>query len=424
MAGRIHANSARRVDKLKKYGIIQIMFKKILRSYLKFWAQRYLERVKPKIVAITGSVGKTSAKEAIFEVLKTKYAKNVRKSEGNLNNETGLPLAILNYKKAPSYGKSKFGWISILFSVPFRSYVLEPVEILVLEMGADKPGDIEYLTKIAKPDIAVLTAIAPAHLEAFETLENIMQEKTGLLRALDKNGWAVLNIDNELVRKSSHGGWWQKKNYAIHESADVKASEICSSIKNYRGRTTFKVQVDNQSLSISQATLGNVFVLASLASISVGKIMNVSNDQITEGLANLKLAHHRMNVFEGKNKTVVLDDCYNANPISMRAALDVLKNLPKSGRKIVVLGEMREIGKTAVQAHKEIGRYASEVADLTISVGKQAKKYNFSKNFTDVSQAGEYLLNETKENDIILIKASRGAGESPMLEPLVDLLKK
>lgn len=400
------------------------MFSKLLQSYLRFWAKSYLKRTNPKIIAVTGSVGKTSAKEAIFEVLKIKYQDMVRKSEGNLNNETGLPLAILNYKKAPSYATSRFNWIPILLTVPFRSFSLKPAEILVLEMAADKPGDIAYLTKIAKPDIAVLTAIAPAHLEAFGTIENIMNEKTGLLRALNKNGWAVLNLDDELVRKSSYGGWWQKKGYAINEEADVTAKDIASKIKNYQANTTFKVKIDQSSFNVSQMTLGNVFVSASLSAISVGQILEISNEEIAQGLQNLHLAPHRMNVLEGKNKTIILDDCYNANPISMQAAFEVLKNLPKTGRKIVVLGEMREIGKTTNNAHKEIGQYASQIADLTISIGKKAQKYNADKKFDDISEAGDYLLNEIKENDIILIKASRGAGNQPLLEPLVNLLKK
>lgn len=400
------------------------MFSKILSSYLRFWAKRYLSLTHPKIVAITGSVGKTSAKEAIFEVLKIKYKDEVRKSEGNLNNETGLPLAILNYKKAPSYAGNKFGWISILLTAPFRSYSLPSAQILVLELAADKPGDIEYLTKLVKPDIAVLTAIAPAHLEAFGSIDNIVNEKTGLLRALNKNGWAVLSLDDNLVRKASYGGWWQKKTYAITEAADVRATRISSSIKKYQANTAFTVESDGQNFTVSQATLGNVFVLASLAAVSVGKILGVSDGDIAEGLSNLKLAKHRMNVLEGKNKTIILDDCYNANPISMRAALNVLRDLPKSsGRKIVVMGEMREIGKTASEAHKEIGAYAEEIADITISVGQTARKYNVQKNFRDITEAGKYLLSEMSESDIILIKASRGGGEKPMLEPLVDILK-
>lgn len=398
---------------------------KLLQIYLKFWAKKYLERTKPKIVAITGSVGKTSVKEAIFEVLNVKFGQEVRKSEGNLNNETGLPLAVLNFSKAPSYADSNLNWIQIILAAPIRCFALKPVKILVLEFAADKPGDIKYLTSIARPDIAVLTTIAPAHLEAFGTMEKITEEKTELLRALNKNGWAVLGIDSELVKKSSYGGWWQKKTYAICESADVQATKIESVIKDFKSQTNFEVNAHNKVLKVSQNTLGNAFVLASLAAVAVGEILEVTGQDMIQGLANLKLEKHRMNVLEGKNKTIILDDCYNANPVSMRAALEVLKNLPHGlGRKIVVLGEMREIGKISDQAHQEIGQIACQIADLTISVGKGAKKYNANKHFDLAVKAGEYLLNETKIGDIILIKASRGAGAKPMLAESIEVLKK
>jgi len=398
--------------------------KHILFNFLKFWAKVYLRRAKPVIVAITGSVGKTSTKEAIYEVLKIKYGEEIRKNEGNLNNETGVPLAILDFKHGPSYGESKLGWIPIIFSAPWKSLFLRKVEVLVLEMAADKPGDIVYLTSIAKPNIAVLTAIAPSHLEAFGTLENIAQEKTGLLRSLDKNGWAVLNLDDELVRKDSYGGWWHKKNYAIRENADIRASEISSQIENFRAQTNYKVTTDKDSFLVSQNTLGQAFVLAGLAAVSVGRILELDNKDITQGLSNFTLAKHRMNVFKGKKGTIILDDCYNANPVSMRAALKVIQDLPKeNGRKIVIFGEMREIGTKSNEAHELIGQFASEIADLTISVGKEAKKYNFSKHFETTGEAVEYLLNELENGDILLIKASRGAGDKPMMEPIIDKLK-
>ena len=351
---------------------------KLLQSYLRFWAVKYLNRTHPKIVAVTGSVGKTSTKEAIFEVLCVKFGEKVRKSEGNLNNQTGLPLAILNYKSAPSYGQNAWKWFSILFSVPFRSFTLKPVEILVLEYAADKPGDIKYLTNVARPDVAILTAIGPAHLTAFGTIEKIVEEKTNLLRALSIDGWAILNLDNELVRKSSYGGRWQKKTYAIGQEADVQAVDIKNQIKNFEPTTTFQVKYNGQKIQGSQKTLGNAFVLASLAAIAVGEIFKLNNQEIVKGIANIKLQKHRMNVFEGKEKTVILDDSYNANPVSMQAALDVLKSLPHApagARKIAVLGEMREIGKISVEAHKNIGQSAKEIADLTIGIGQLAKNY-------------------------------------------------
>src|SRR3990167_5834916 len=171
---------------------------KILQSYLRFFAKIYLKRATPKIVAVTGSVGKTSTKEAIFEVLKIKFAKKVRKSEGNLNNETGVPLAILGFQKSPA---NFFQWLPIIISAKIKALFGPKVELLVLEIAADKPGDIGYLTSFVKPKIAVITSIGPAHLEAFGTIEEIVKEKSSLLLAVGENGTAIFNIDDSNLKE-------------------------------------------------------------------------------------------------------------------------------------------------------------------------------------------------------------------------------
>ena len=147
---------------------------KTLQSYLRFWAKIYLKRAQPKIIAVTGSVGKTSTKEAIFAVLKIKFGPNIGKSAGNLNNETGVPLAILGYQKSPA---NPWQWLAILLSSPWKSFFKKKYQLLILELAADKPGDIEYLTSFIKADIACLTSIGPAHLSAFGSLDKIFQEK-------------------------------------------------------------------------------------------------------------------------------------------------------------------------------------------------------------------------------------------------------
>jgi UDP-N-acetylmuramoyl-tripeptide--D-alanyl-D-alanine ligase len=391
---------------------------KLLQTYFRFWAKRYLARVKPQIVAITGSVGKTSAKEAIFEVLKIKFGGQARKSFGNLNTETGVPLAILGFENSPSNWLS---WFPIIFAAPLAATANSDTKVLVLEMAADKPGDIAYLTSFVKPHIAVLTSIGPAHLSAFGTLEKIASEKTGLLRALPKDGWAVLNIDNEYVRKASYGGWWRKMTYGQELSADVKFSNVTARIKSFQAETSFDLVINNVKKSVSLAMLGEPFVYAALAAYAVGQIFETKENDIMTGLKNVKPEKHRMNIFAGLNGSIIIDDSYNANPVSMKAALEILKNLPadKGGRKITVLGDMREIGKITDEEHRLIGEYAKEVADVVVGVGDLAKKYKGQKYFTNADLASEYLLNEVKENDILLIKASRAIG----LDEIADKLK-
>ena len=389
--------------------------KKMLFNYLKFWASGYLRRTKPEIIAVTGSVGKTSAKEAIFEVLKIKFGFEIRKSCGNLNNETGVPLAILNFQKSPN---NFLAWIGILFSAPVRSFGLKSAKVLVLELAADKPGDIKYLTSFVSPKIAVLTAIGPAHLTAFGTLDKVVEEKSDLLRALSADGWAVINLDNELSRKVYYGGNYRKKSYAIGYEADVSAENIKTEISNFQGRTQFDLKIEGKKETVVLPSLGNFTnVSAALAGAAVGQIYGLLLGDIARGLKNIRNEEHRINVLQGKNDTTIIDDSYNANPLSMKAALDLLKTLPKVNRKIAVLGAMREIGHLSQEAHQEISQLAREIADLTVEVGS-GKKYDLQKNFKTTLAAAEFLLEESQPGDIILIKASRAVGLDKIVERL------
>jgi len=392
---------------------------KLLQIYLRFWAKKYLKRTHPEIIAITGSVGKTSTKDAIFEVLKVKFGNDIRKSTGNLNNETGVPVAILDFKQAPSYdAKTPFGWIPIIFLAPFKSFLAEKKKILILEMAADKPGDIRYLTSFIKPKIAVLTGIGPAHLAAFGSIDNITSEKTNLIRALPSDGWAVLNIDDENVRKLSYGGRWQVLTYSIEEKSDFQAKNIRTGLFKFEGVTTFLLKTENEEFLIRLPSLGKkTNVYAALGAIAVGNIFKISFKGMSRMLEKLRAGNHRMEILKGKKNITIIDDAYNANPISMKAALELIEGL-KAKRKIAVLGEMAELGKMALAAHLEIGQLAKDRVGKIIGVGKLAKKYQPQKWFATAEEAGKFLLNEIQPGDIILIKGSRKVG----LEKVVEVL--
>jgi len=394
---------------------------KLLQFFLRFWAKIYLKRAKPKIIAITGSVGKTSTKEAIFEVLKVKFGAGIRKSEGNLNNETGVPLAILGFQKSP---RNFFQWLPIILASKIRALFGKKYQILVLEMAADKPGDIKYLTSFARPKIAILTSIGPAHLEAFETVEKIIDEKTELLQALPQDGLAVLNIDQEQIKKIAQENSGQTITYAIDEEADIMARNITTEINNFTPLTKFQILSEKGKFRASIQTLGRTWnVYSALAAIAVGLIMEMSIQDLIKGLANIRPQKHRLEVISGKEGSVILDDSYNANPLSMKAALETLKALPlppAPARKIAVLGDMLEIGKITNEAHKLLGDYAKEIADEVISVGKLAKMYETKIHFNEPEEASDYLLGKIQQDDIILVKASRALG----LEKIVEALKK
>lgn len=391
---------------------------KLIQIYLRFLIKIYLWRAKPKIIAITGSVGKTSAKDAIFEVLKIKFGQNIRKSPGNLNNETGVPLGILGFQKSPN----KFWqWPWVILRAKLSALFGRKYRILVLEMAADKPGDLAYLTSFVRPDIAVLTAVGPAHLGAFGTIENVMSEKTVLIRALAPDGFAILNFDDEQIKKIAESGDWQKKTYAIKAPAEIAAKNITTEILDFVPQTKFQVNINSgQKFPVLTPTLGReANVLAALAAVSVADVLGIDNNQIIAGLNNFRPGKHRMEVVRGKNDSIIIDDSYNANPHSMRAALEVLRDLPVKAKKIAVLGDMLEIGKITDEAHQIIGEYAHEVADEVVAVGKLAKMYQGDEYFESSEEAAEYLLGKIAKDDIILIKASRAIG----LEKVVEKLK-
>ena len=387
---------------------------KTLQSYLKYFAKYYLRRAKPKIIAITGSVGKTSTKNAIFEVLKVHYGENVRKSHGNLNNETGVPLAILGIKKSPS---NPFGWVSVLISAKLKSLFGNKVSILVLEYAADKPGDLEYLTSFAKPQIAVITGIGPAHLEAFGEMENVVKEKTSILSSLTEDGLAIINYDDKNLKNIDEESFNLIK-YAINAEADITAKNIFTDIENYRPITKFQVVSNKNKFQAELSTLGrSANIYSALAACAVGENMGLTKDEIIEGLQNIRSESHRMEVLAGIKGSIIIDDSYNANPLSMRSALDTLEHL-SAKRKIAVLGDMREIGNISDQAHQLIGEYAHEVANIFIAVGDLAKKYKAENYFEDIESATAYLLNEVQEGDMILIKASRALALDKIAEAL------
>lgn len=391
------------------------MFSKILQNYLKFWSKKYLNRAKPKIIAITGSVGKTTTKEAVFTVLAEKFQDKICKAEGNLNTETGVPLAILGYKKSP---KKFYEWLPIILSVPFKSLNQKKFEIMVLEFAADKPGDIKYLTSFVRPNIAIITAVGPSHLEAFGTIDKIIEEKISILWPLTSDGLAILNIDDESLRKASYGGRFSKTTYAIDRPADFMAQDIRIDISQMKAQTKFKVKGKMDFEVCLPVPSGKAGVYAALAAVSVANYFELSQLEIKNGLEKMINEKHRMQIFEGLNSSVIIDDCYNANPMSMKNALNVLNSL-KAKRKIAVLGDMREIGQITNEAHEEIGRLALKTTDLVIAIGESARKYNASKFFKSKEKAIDYLLKEVRNGDILLVKASRSLEFDQIVEALI-----
>ncbi len=402
--------------------------KKILINILKFifekLARLTIWRFRPDVIAISGSVGKTSAKEAIFAVSKNSY--RVRKSNGNFNNELGMPLAILgNWAKI---GKPIFlFWLRVIIAAFFRLIFLPRSfypKILILEYAAGKPGDIKYLLNIAKPKVAVLTAIGnlPVHLEFYADPQAVVREKSKLIENLYTDNFAVLNFDDEetIVLKEKTRG--KIMTFGFNEGADIRITNFENRLEDGKLEESgifFKLEYKRNFVPVVlRGVLGKSHAYATAAATAVGLIYDLNLVEIAERLANnYQPAKRRMNLISGKKKIYIIDDSYNASLLSMTNALQTLKDLGGK-RRVAVLGDMLELGEYSNEAHEKIGKLAAESVDILITVGFLAKIIAESaKNsglpmekifsFENTEEALATVRKLVKAGDIVLIKGSR-----------------
>lgn len=336
------------------------------------------------VIGITGSVGKTTTKDAVAHVLQSRY--RVHKSEGNLNNHFGLPLMLLRIQ--PEH------------------------ELAVIEMGMSHAGEIAALARIAQPTIGVFTCVAPVHLEFFSSIAGIAEAKRELMTALPETGVAVLNADDEYVAAFGRGFKGQILTYGVHRPAAVKAENVIS-----RGPlgSSFDVVAGGDRRHCDLALVGEHNVANALAAIATALSMGLALEQAGQALASLAPADKRGQVLHIDNVTVI-NDCYNSNPKALQAMVNALAGMP-AGRRIVVAGEMLELGPSAEELHRASGRHLAErgidfvmgVRGLARELVESARAGGILAIFVDTPQeAGEWLARETRAGDVVLLKASRG----------------
>ena len=434
---------------------------KILKYMLKQLARLTIWRFKPQIIGITGSVGKTSTKEAVFAVLSARDGNRlkIRKSEGNLNNELGMPLAILGdwskedlklISRGQPAGTEKikkfFFWWKVIFLskvrliASFFSNKLNYPKILILEYAADRPGDIKYLLEMAKPNIAIATTIGeiPSHIEFFSGPEAVVKEKAKLIELLPANGFAILNYDNEIIINMKEKTSARIISFGFGDGADMKISGL----KNFsRGLleeppefgSSFKLEYGGSFAPVNlKNTFGKAQSYASAAAACVGLIFDLNLVEISEALSqNYHPAKGRMNLIKGVKNSYIINDAYNASPISMQEAFETLSSL-EAKRKIAVLGDMLELGKYSIEAHESLGMLAAKIADILVIVGPRAKfvaeaarNEGFPENkimvFDSASEACGAVQNLIKPGDLVLIKASRAIGLDKIVEEIREI---
>lgn len=412
------------------------MFKKIIQIKIKFFAKIIIAKYQPKIIGITGSVGKTSTREAVTTVLKEKF--RVRQSLKNYNNEFGLPLTIIG---VPSAGRSFFGWTAILFKAIglclFRDKNYP--EVLVLEMGVDKLGDMHYLLDIVRPDIAIVTMIGLSHLESFKDIYSLRKEKGELVSGLKNGGLAIFNADNNGCLKIKDESRAIALTYGFDKKADVWASNLILKYKELKDSKSFlgdvfKLTYQGSTVPITLSrSIGKPAVYAALAATCVGIHFRMNLVEIANSLENFNSPKGRLKVINGVKGTLLIDDTYNASPQSSLMAISLVGGLElsKDARKIAVLGDMLELGSESEEGHREVGQALFENGfDMVVAVGERAADiargaleagmdqrsvFHFDKN----DPAGRFVQKKIMTGDMILIKGSQGARMEQVVKELM-----
>lgn len=339
------------------------------------------------VIQITGSVGKTSTRDIVANVVRTQY--KTLQTEGNQNNAVGLPTTLLKLKDH---------------------------EAVVVESGMNHLGEIRYLGKIAKPTVAVITNVGTAHIGFLGSRENILKAKLEILENLKPDGYIVINNDNDLLNKwAKEDTKYKKYTFGIEQEADVMAYNI----KINENNSTYNVRINNKEYAVNVPVSGKHFVYNSLCAIAVGNLLKITPENIIKGISSFTLTKNRMEVDKIKNNITIINDAYNASYDSMKAALEYLKELP-GNRKIAVLGDMFELGEFAEEIHRKVGiEVITHKVDMLVTVGElanyiadEAEYLGMPKDqvirLNTTTEAINYLNDNLEKDDVVLLKAANG----------------
>ncbi len=382
-------------------------------------ARLLLSRKRPTIIAITGSVGKTTTKDAIYAAIKNSV--RARKSEKSFNSDIGVPLTILGL---PNAWNSPFGWIrNVIDGLFIACCTKDYPKVLVLETGIDAPGDMDHLTSWLKPDIAVITRLpdVPVHVEHFKNPAEVIREKMKLVAALRPDGVVVYNHDDVIIQAQLP----EIRQRSVGYSRDLPASVMASKdqVVYHTGIPTgmkFYIKTETETGAIDiPGTVGTQLMYSYTAAVAVAGVLDVSLSDALVGLSEATPPPGRMKLIPGLKGTTLIDDTYNSSPIAAEQALVALREVRAPGRKIAVLGDMLELGKFSNDEHVRIGRLAGEVVDVLYTVGIRSQKIAHGAllaqlpessimQFEDAETAGKALQNLLQSGDVVLIKGSQG----------------
>lgn len=353
-------------------------------SALQSMAKAWLKHCRPKIIAVTGSNGKTTTKDIIHSILSRTF--KAYKTQGNLNNHIGVPLTIL--------------------SMP------EDTEVLVLEMGMNHFGELTFLSQLAKPDIAVITNIGESHIEFLGSREGIARAKLEITNGLKKRGTLIIDGDEPLLT-NIHTNAFHIVTCGYQPNNDWQITDVRENTDGYR----FSLNHGTQEYRVP--ILGRHNVKNAVFSLTVARLLSVNGQTLREGLKKLSLTKMRFEKARGIRGSLLINDCYNANPSSMKASLETLKNLPGFEKRIAVLGDMYELGKDERELHRSVAEALQPPLTHVVTIGEKGawiagplleaeEEHSLSvRSFADKAAARSYLAELLDERTVMLFKASR-----------------
>lgn len=349
------------------------------------------------VIAITGSVGKTSTKDMVSAVLSKKY--KVLKTEGNNNNHIGVPLTILR---------------------------LQDHDCLVVEMGMNHLKEISVLTKIAKPTMAIITNVTTAHIGILGSRENILKAKLEILEGLIDNKTIIINNDNDMLHNANIGSEYNKITVGIDNKSDFMAKNI----KTTNDTNEFDIEYNQESTKIKIGIPTTPFIYNSLIAYAAGTLNSVNKEDIKAAIANIELSKNRLSKHVNKQGITIIDDTYNASYDSMKMALEILSK--EKDRKIAILGDMLELGKYSKEIHEKVGiEVVNNKVDVLITVGNESKNIEkvainngFNKentyHFNNADECYNNLSKILRKNDVVLLKASHSIGLTNVVNKLIS----
>ncbi len=396
-----------------------------------------IKKYKPRIVVVTGSVGKTSSKDAAFTALSAQYF--VRRSEKSFNSDIGAPLTVLGI---PNGWSNPVRWFRNIIDGIFLIIMRAPYPAwLIVEVGADRPGDISKSLSWLRPEVVVATRFpaTPVHVEFYDSPEDVQREELAPLSWLRPGGIAVINVDDDVLQNATVPDGVEIVTFGIHENADVRALRIkITATKGFATGISFDVSYRGEKVHIAlRSVVGLQHVYAALAGIAAAVAVGVPLEKMKDAFENHSSAKSRMRLIDGVRGSLIVDDTYNSSPVAAEQALFTLSEMPtptlstgQPARKIAVMGDMLELGSYSVTEHERVGRIARDVVDILVTVGvrsrgiaEAARKAGLPESqilmFDRGLDAEEHLATIIERGDTVLVKGSQGVRLEKVVKKLM-----